>query len=82
MNQGQEEQLSRVQRNALVALEDICSEREHAIVTNMVTLYRGGKADLHSLIGGVAAIAELRYLVTKARQDAALAQQSIREMTK
>lgn len=82
MSPDQEKNLNRVQRNARLALEDLFAEREHAIITNLVQLYRGGKLDTTAMIGGIAAIAELRYIQTKQVHETALARQSTEEITK
>lgn len=76
-----EARLARVQGAAKVALIQRMKEREQAIITRMVVAYRAGKATSESLFGGIAAIAELRSIVTEAEQDQLMAQREFDNIT-
>lgn len=69
MNSTFERRFARVQEATRVGLANRMAEREHTIVSKLVTAYRGGKLTSEMLFGGIASISELRSIADEAQRD-------------
>lgn len=69
MNLTQEQRLNRVQMAARSDLAKLVFERERRIVDRLVANYRGGTLKSEDILGGIAAISELRQMANDAMHD-------------
>lgn len=81
MNETQEKRLNRVQMAARSDLAKLVYERECRIVDRLVSAYRGGTLKPEDILGGIAAISELRFMATDAMHDYMHAEDELSNLT-
>lgn len=69
MNPATEARFKRVQDATRASLTRRMYEREQKIISSLVMDYRSGTITSEKLYGGIAAISELRSIVTEAEHD-------------
>lgn len=69
MNSSTEKRFQRVQQNVKAGLSARMAERERAIIDRLLLEYRSGTINSEKLFGGIAAIAELRSIISEAERD-------------
>lgn len=78
---SQEQRLNRVQMAARSDLAKLVMEREQRIINRLVGSYRGGTLKPEEILGGIAAISELRQMATDAMHDYMQAEDDMSKLT-
>lgn len=78
---SQEQRLNRVQMAARSDLAKLVHERECRIIDRLVANYRGGVLKSEDILGGIAAISELRHMATDAQHDYMRAEEELPNIT-
>lgn len=69
MSPTTEKRFARVQGDVQIRLTQRMRSREEAIISRLVTAYRSEQLTSEMLFGGIAAISELRAIVSEAERD-------------
>lgn len=82
MNPTIERRFQRVQGDSKAHLAQRMLDREQSIISKLVLSYRSGIVTSEELFGGIAAIAELRSIVSEASRDLLQASDDAQTFTK